>query len=500
MMNTGGYAGFMADRNLAIRIATKPRPDGGMEFYRVSGGKVDEKPFETVSLDDASTTSPAGFTSDGKTLYWIDSRGRDTAALFAQDLATGAKTLVAQDAKADIGGALSNPKTGKVEAYAVNYLKNEWTPLDPKVKGDLAFLQSKLKGEIGVVSRTDADDKWVVAVDPVVAPSTTYLYDRSKKSLTKLYVSRPELEGAPLVAMHPVEIKSRDGMNMVSYLTLPPGTDPDGDGKPNTPVPMVLLVHGGPWARDVYGYNAGHQWLANRGYAVLSTNFRASTGFGKKFLMAGNQMWGTKMHDDLLDAVDWAVGRGVTSADKVAIMGGSYGGYATLAGLAFTPDKFACGVDIVGPSNLETLLKTIPPYWEAGKAQMYARMGNPTTPEGLALLKERSPLYKADQIKRPLLIGQGANDPRVNVAESEQIVDAMKAKGIPVTYVVFPDEGHGFARPQNNIAFNAVAENFLAKCLGGRAEPIGAAMKASTAQVPHGAEYSPGLKEALGTR
>jgi len=497
MINTGGYAGFMADRNLVIRIATKPRPDGGSEFYRVVSGKVDEKPFEEVALEDAQTTFPAGFTTDGKTLYWIDSRGRDTSALFAQDLATGKKTLVAESPKADIGGALGNPKTGRVEAYAVNYLKNEWTALDPKVKGDLDFLKSNLKGELAVTSRTDADDKWLVAVDPVTAPSTTYLYDRKARKLTKLYVSRPELEGAPLAAMTPIEIKSRDGLNMVSYLTLPPGSDADGDGRPEKPVPMVLLVHGGPWGRDAYGYNGSHQWLANRGYAVLSTNFRASTGFGKKFLSAGNLMWGTKMHDDLLDAVDWAVAQGVTTNDKVAIMGGSYGGYATLAGLAFTPERFACGVDIVGPSNLETLLKTIPPYWEAGKAQMYARMGNPTTPEGMALLKERSPLYKADQIKRPLLIGQGANDPRVNVAESEQIVNAMKAKGIPVTYVVFPDEGHGFARPQNNIAFNAVAENFLAKCLGGRAEPIGDALKPSTAQVPHGAEYAPGLSEAL---
>ncbi|HEU0133609.1 MAG TPA: S9 family peptidase [Allosphingosinicella sp.] len=497
MINTGGYAGFMADRNLAIRIATKPRADGGSEFYRVVDGKVDEKPFEEVALEDSQTTSPAGFTSDGKTLYWIDSRGRDTSALFAQDLATGRKTLLAESPKADIGGALGNPKTGRVEAYAVNYLKNEWTALDPKVKGDLDFLKSNLKGEIAVTSRTDADDKWLVAVDPVTAPSTTYLYDRKARKLTKLYVSRPELEGAPLAAMMPVEIKSRDGLNMVSYLTLPPGSDSNGDGRPEKPVPMVLLVHGGPWGRDAYGYNGSHQWLANRGYAVLSTNFRASTGFGKKFLSAGNLMWGTKMHDDLLDAVDWAVARGVTTSDKVAIMGGSYGGYATLAGLAFTPERFACGVDIVGPANLETLLKTIPPYWEAGKAQMYARMGNPTTPEGLALLKERSPLYKADRIKRPLLIGQGANDPRVNVAESEQIVEAMKAKNIPVTYVVFPDEGHGFARPQNNIAFNAVAENFLAKCLGGRAEPIGDALKPSSAQVPHGAEFAPGLAEAL---
>ncbi|HEV2080379.1 MAG TPA: S9 family peptidase [Allosphingosinicella sp.] len=500
MMNTGGYAGFIPDRNLVIRIATKPRPDGGSEFYRVVNGKVDDKPFEVVSLEDAQTTSPAGFTSDGKTLYWIDSRGRDTAALFAQDLATGRKTLIAQSAKADIGGAMGNPMTGRVEAYAVNYLKNEWTALDPRVKSDLAFLESRLKGEISVTSRTNADDKWIVSVDPVTAPSAAYLYNRKAKKLTKLYVTRPELEGMPLAAMHPIEIKSRDGLTMVSYLTLPPGSDANGDGRPEKPVPMVLLVHGGPWSRDAYGYNGAHQWLANRGYAVLSTNFRASTGFGKKFLSAGNLMWGTKMHDDLLDAVDWAVQRGVTTPDKVAIMGASYGGYATLAGLAFTPDRFACGVDIVGPSNLETLLKTIPPYWEAGKAQMYARMGNPTTPEGLALLKERSPLYKAHQIRRPLLIGQGANDPRVNVAESEQIVDALKSKGIPVTYVVFPDEGHGFARPVNNIAFNAVAENFLAKCLGGRAEPIGDALKGSTAQVPHGAEFAPGLKEALSVK
>ena len=497
IINTGDYAGFIADEQLNVRIATKSRADGGSDFYRVANNKVEDKPFEQVTLEDSQTTSPAGFTTDGRTLYWIDSRGRDTSALLAQDIASGRKTVVAQNDKADIGGAMANPKTGRVEAYAVNYLKNEWTPLDNRVKGDLAFLQGQLKGEINVTSRTFADDKWIVAVDPVTAPSSAYLYDRKARKLTKLYTTRPELEGAPLAAMHPVEIKSRDGMTMVSYLTLPPGSDPDGDGRPNKPVPMVLLVHGGPWARDVYGYNGSHQWLANRGYAVLSTNFRSSTGFGKRFISAGDLQWGTKMHDDLLDAADWAVQRGVTTNDKVAIMGGSYGGYATLAGLTFTPEKFACGVSIVGPSNLETLLKTIPPYWEAGKVQFYKRMGDPTTAEGLALLKERSPLYKADQIKRPLLIGQGANDPRVNVAESEQIVNAMKAKNIPVTYVVFPDEGHGFARPANNIAFNAVAENFLAKCLGGRAERIGTTLKASTAQVPHGAEYAPGLTEAI---
>jgi dipeptidyl aminopeptidase/acylaminoacyl peptidase len=253
-------------------------------------------------------------------------------------------------------------------------------------------------------------------------------------------------------------------------------------------LPMILFVHGGPWARDGYGYNPVHQWFANRGYAVLSVNFRGSTGFGKAFINASNLQWGATMHDDLIDAVEWAVASGVAERDKVAIMGGSYGGYAALAGLTFTPEVFACGVDIVGPSNLETLLETIPPYWEPMVKQFHERMGNPTTPEGLQLLRERSPLHKADRICRPLLIGQGANDPRVKQSESDQIVDAMKAHGIPVTYVVFPDEGHGFAKPTNRIAFNAIAENFLATVLGGRAEPMAGEVEASTAQILAGAE------------
>ncbi|MBV8685357.1 MAG: S9 family peptidase [Alphaproteobacteria bacterium] len=497
LMNLGGYADFIADEQLNLRIASRATPGGGSDFFRIVAGKVEEAPFERVTLDDSQTTRPAGFTADGKTLYWLDSRGRDTAALFAEDVASGRKTMIAQSPRADIGGTMANPRTGRLEAYALNYLRNEWVPVGNAVKADLAFLRAKLRGEIGVASRTDADDKWIVALDPGNASPSAWLYDRKARTLVKLYTNRPELDGAALATMHPLEIKTRDGLTMVSYLTLPPGSDTDGDGRPDKPVPLVLLVHGGPWGRDGYGYDGAHQWLANRGYAVLSPNFRASAGFGKKFLAAGNLQWGRKMQDDLGDAVDWAVAHGVAQPDRVAIMGGSYGGYATLAGLAFTPEKFACGVDIVGPSNLSTLLKTIPPYWEAVRAQFYQRMGDPNTPEGQAVLREASPLFKADRIRRPLLIGQGANDPRVNVAESQQIVDALKAKGIPVTYVVFPDEGHGFARPQNNIAFNAVAENFLARCLGGRAESIGGAIRASSAQVPYGAEFAPGLAEAM---
>lgn len=495
--NTGDYAGFTADDTLTLRLATKSRADGGTDFYRFADGKGEAKPFASVGLDDSLTTAPLGFTTDGKTLYWLDSRGRDTAALVAQDVASGTTTVLAENPRADIGEVLTDPQTGRAQAYAAEYLKTEWKAIDPAIEGDLDFLKSRLKGNLGIGSRTDADDAWTVTVDPVTAPATTYLYRRKAKQLVKLFVNRPELEKATLSPMYPQEIRTRDGLTEVSYLTLPAGSDQAHAGRPDRPLPMVLFVHGGPWARDGYGYHSYHQWLANRGYAVLSVNYRGSTGFGKQYIAAGDLQWAGKMHDDLIDAVQWAVQNRIADADKVAIMGGSYGGYATLVGLTFTPDAFACGVDIVGPSNLATLLKTIPPYWEAIKQQFYKRMGDPTTEAGRQLLHDRSPVFRAAAIKRPLLIGQGANDPRVNQAESDQIVTAMQARHIPVTYVLFPDEGHGFARPENSIAFNAVAEQFLGKCLGGRVEPIGGALGPSSATVPHGKEYVPGLSQAL---
>lgn len=488
-----GYSDFVADDALRLRVAARARADAGTDYFRVNDNRVEDKPFGSTGLEDSQTTAPLGFSRDGKTLYWTESRGRDRAALVAQDFASGATRVLGESAQADVETALVDPKTGTPDAYVVNYLKPTYVPIGSALGGDLAFLEGQKKGSFRVASRTNADDKWLVTFDPVTAPASTWVYDRRAKTLTQLFVSRPELAGAPLVAQHAVEIKARDGLTLVSYLTLPKAADPDGDGKPNQAVPMVLFVHGGPWARDNFGYNGTHQWLANRGYAVLSVNYRGSTGFGKNFISAADQQWGRKMHDDLIDAVDWAVKQGVTTPDKVAIMGGSYGGYATLAGLTFTPKTFRCGVDIVGPSNLFTLLQTIPPYWEALRLQLYKRMGDPNTEAGRALLKERSPLTYVDRIERPLLIGQGANDPRVNIRESDQIVAAMQGKKIPVTYIVFPDEGHGFARPENTMAFNAAAENFLGTCLGGRAEPIGDAMQRSTAQVREGAAMVPGL-------
>lgn len=497
VLENNGYAGFMADDTLTVRMALCQNEAGGTDYFRVVDNSVESDPFSSTAMEDSLTTNPAGYTNDGSILYWLDSRGRNTAALYAEDVATGKRTLIAEDDKADIGGTIRDRESGKVQAYSVNYLKTEWTALDADIGASLDWLGTQLEGEYGISSRTDDDQTWIVWNDPLTAPTATYIYDRRAQTLTPFYVTRPELEGAPLQPMYPVEITSRDGLTLPSYLTLSAGVAMDDDGNPSASSPMVLLVHGGPWARDDYGFNSIHQMLANRGYAVLSVNFRGSTGFGKDFLNAANKQWGLAMHDDLIDATNWAIAQGITGKDQVAIMGGSYGGYATLAGLAFTPETFACGLDIVGPSNLETLLDTIPPYWAPLVKIFHERMGNPDSEEGLALLKAASPLYKADQITKPLLIAQGANDPRVKQAESDQIVGAMKDAGIPVTYVLYPDEGHGFAKPTNNIAFFAIAENFLAECLGGRAEPLGDVLVPSSAEILEGAEHVVGLAKAL---
>jgi dipeptidyl aminopeptidase/acylaminoacyl peptidase len=490
-----GYVGYSIDDDYNIRLATRFTADGGAEILRKAGDEF--VPFATVPAADSLTTQPVGFDKTGKTLYMIDSRDRDTAALTTVDLATGKSQVVFQDPKADVEDVIIQPTEDTLQAVASDYLKKQWKVLDPAIADDFAALAKAAAGEFEITSRTLDDKTWTVAYIQDAGPVTYYLYDRGTKSAKYLFSTRPALEGLPLAPMHPEVISARDGLELVSYLTLPPGTDPDGDGIPSSPVPMVLFVHGGPWARDTWGYHPYHQWLANRGYAVLSVNYRGSTGFGKLFLNSGNKEWATKMHDDLIDAVDWAVAKKIAVPDKVAIMGGSYGGYATLVGLTFTPKKFAAGVDICGPSNLVTLLESIPPYWKPILSVFNQRVGNIDSEEGKAFLTSRSPLSKVADIQRPLLIGQGANDPRVKQAEAEQMVTAMKARKIPVTYVLFPDEGHGFARPVNSKAFNAVAEAFLAEHLGGRYEPVGKDFDGSTITVPDGAADVPGVAAAL---
>jgi len=483
-----GFVGFGCDDDLTVRYAVQFEADGSQSVLRPDGAKG-WSAFMRFSAEDALTSGIEDlFAANGTTLM-RSSVGRDTAALYRLDWASGESVLLAADERADIGGVLVDVRTKAPLAYSVNYERNRYFALDAAVQADLDVLVGAGIGDWLVQSRTDDDRAWVIGTDADTAPAAAYLYDRDTRTLEKLYDSRPELADAPLAAMHPVVIEARDGLKLVCYLTLPKGSDAGTPGRPALALPMVLFVHGGPWARDGFGYNSYHQWMANRGYAVLSVNYRASTGFGKAFLNAGDKEWGGKMDDDLLDAVEWAIGAGIADAERIAIMGGSYGGYATLASLTRNPTKYACGVDIVGPSNLETFSSSIPPYWETARAMVVKMIGDPATEDGLALMRERSPVNHADRLSCPLLIGQGANDARVKQAESDQMVAALKAKGIPVTYVLFPDEGHGFTRPENNIAFNAITEQFLAAYLGGQAEPIGADdISRSTAQILEGAD------------
>jgi dipeptidyl aminopeptidase/acylaminoacyl peptidase len=502
-----GFEGFVTDDDYRVRLAVRTTGDGGTEILRpvsASGGSPFAASgvngwelFQTIAMEDALTTHPIGFDQSGQLLYMTDSRGRDTSALMSLDLRTGKTNLLAEDLRTDVAGVLEHPVTHTIQAVAFDYTRTEWKVLDPSIQGDLAYLRTAMPGNILVTSRTLDDRLWTVAAIVDDGPVRFSLYDRPSKKGTFLFTGRQALEGLPLAKLHPEVITSRDGLSLVSYLTLPMGSDTKRAGRPDRPLPMVLVVHGGPWARDTWGFNGEGQWLANRGYAVLQVNFRGSTGFGKRFLNAGNREWAGKMHDDLIDAVAWAIREGVADKGRVAILGGSYGGYAALVGLTFTPDVFACAVDIVGPSNIVTLLHTIPPYWEPGIAMFATRVGDYRTPEGQRFLESRSPLTFVDRIRRPLLIGQGANDPRVKQSEADQIVAVMQRRGIPVTYVLYPDEGHGFARPENRQSFNAVAEAFLGRHLGGRVEPVGRDFEGSTITVPTGAEDVPGLRAAL---
>lgn len=495
VLKNEGFAATFADNNLTVRLAAKSRPDGGQDYFRLDGAAW--KPFATIPGDDALTTEPLFFSADDKSLYMIDSRNRDKSALVKVDIATRKSTLLAAPDQADIAYVIKHPQTHEVLAYASEYERMEWTALNADVKGDLAFLDKQVAGYWFVLSQSKDGNQWTLWVDDPGEPIRFALFDRKNRSLKMLFAARPSLEGAPLPRTHSKVIKARDGLNLVSYVTLPKGSDANADGVPDKPLPLVLHVHGGPWSRDSFSYNPTNAWLANRGYAVLAVNFRGSTGFGKSFLNAGDKEWGAKMHDDLIDAVDWAVKERIAQKDKVAIYGGSYGGYASLVGLTSTPKKFACGVSIVGPSNLQTMLANIPPYWSSMLDTFKRRVGDPSTPEGKKLLKDRSPLFRADKIERPLLIAHGANDPRVKQTEANQIVRAAARKGRPVTYVLYADEGHGFARPENRLSFFAISESFLGQCLGGRAEPIGGDFAGSSVTVPSGTQHIDGLKEAL---
>ena len=449
--NPGDVIGWLADASFQVRAAKAMRPDGGT-VLRLRAGEG-WRDFLSCGPDDQ--LGAHGFSPDGHSLYVESSADRDTTALFETPLGGGAPKLLAADAEADLGPVLIHPRDYHVEAAGFERDRLRWHVLDPALQGDFDALRS-LDGDVAIVSRDDADKVWYVHVDRPDRSPSYWRWDRAARKARFLFAARPRLDGYELAPMAPVSFAARDGLRLHAYLTTPQR----GDGKRP---PLVLLVHGGPWARDHWGFRPEAQWLASLGLACLQVNYRGSTGFGKKFLHAGDREWGAKMQDDLTDAVRWAVGAGDADPARVAIYGGSYGGYAALAGAAFTPGTYRCAVDVVGPSNLITLIRSIPPYWEPMKRIFDLRVGSvDSEPE---FLRSRSPLFSADKIEIPLLIAQGANDPRVKQAEAEQIVNALRAKGKPVEYLLFPDEGHGFARPENRLKFYAAAEAFLARHL-----------------------------------
>ncbi|MHC0064123.1 S9 family peptidase [Nostoc sp. UIC 10890] len=458
--NPGNIISWTSDAEFQIRAATASTPDGGYDLLLQKPDKQWETLRHWGSEEEGNSVS---FSDDGKTLYIQGNHDANTKRLLAIDLDTRQETVIAEDEQYDVVGIIIQPLTRVIQAVSFYKDKQEWQVIDQSIAADFEEIAKVRPGEFSIISRDLEDKTWLVAYRTDNGPVYYYAYNRESKTSTFLFSNQPKLETLQLASMEPISYEARDGLTIHCYLTTPVGI-------PTQNLPTVLLVHGGPWARDVWGFSPTAQWLANRGYAVLQVNFRGSTGYGKAFLNAGNREWAAKMHDDLIDAVNWLVEQGISDPQKIAIMGGSYGGYATLVGLTFTPEVFAAGVDIVGPSNLMTLIETIPPYWEPLRAMLYHRVGNLETEE--EFLKSRSPLFFADRIQKPLLIGQGANDPRVKQSESDQIVNAMQQAGLPVKYALYTDEGHGFARPENRLHFFAIAEEFLAKYLGGRFESL----------------------------
>jgi dipeptidyl aminopeptidase/acylaminoacyl peptidase len=456
-----GFVGWVADAELVVRAGFAPQPDGGI-LVMVRGSAADGwQPLLEISAEDALTSAAVAFSEDGRSLLAISSVGADTGRLVRIDLASGAQQVLAADPEADVSGVRIDPDTR--EPQVVTFLKDrtEYLVLDLSLDADLAAIRALHPGDPSFSDADDADETWLVEFNNDTGAVSYFSYARPTRAGRFLFESRPELSRYELAPMEPFAFTARDGLTIHGYATFPPGV-------PRESLPTVLNVHGGPWARDEWGFDPEAQWLANRGYLCVQVNYRGSTGYGKAFVNAGDREWGGRMHDDLIDAVAHVTGQGWADPARVAIYGGSYGGYAALVGATFTPELFCCAVDIVGPSNLKTLIETIPPYWAPMIAQFHNRVGNPET--DAEFLWSRSPLSRVHNIRIPLLIAQGANDPRVKQAESEQIVAALREAGIDYEYMLFPDEGHGFAKPENRLRFYAVAEAFLARHLGGRAE------------------------------
>jgi len=487
------FTRFVLDRENRLRLALRTQANGSVDVQSRSAEGAWSTLF-TIPFEDVPLSSPIAFVTGGESFVMYDSAGRDRAVLMRVDARTGVKTVLGESARADVADVWLDPATNEPEAFAANYLRAEWRALEIDAQADLEFLDAQLTGDFRVTSRSADDSRWIVVEEGPAVATRTHVYDRADRAnrrISLLFRHRPGLDAAPLQPMTPIEIEARDGLTLVSYLTLPIGADTNGDARPESPVPLVLLPHDGPWARDAFGFNTMHQWLANRGYAVLSVNFRGSTGFGEAFVTAGNREWGGRIQEDLQDALQWAIDNGVAQSDRVAIVGSGFGGYAAVAGLTFTPEQFRCAVAFGAPTNLSRLVEAAP---VSQRDTWYLRVGDTRTAEGRQALRGRSPAQRVGQIRRPLLIGVGALDRVGSRAEFDQVALSLRLRAVPLVSLVFPDEGGDFTRPQNRLAYAAIVEQFLGECLGGRIEPVGAAFDGANMIVFDGAASVPGLQ------
>jgi len=461
-----GLVRWVADQQLVVRAAVRPQPDGGRVLLARDSADAPWRPLLTVPGDDAAGTLPLAFSEDGNSLLALSSVGAETSRLVRIDVATGATEVLAADPEADVSGVWLRRDNREPQVVAFRKDRLEHLVLDPSAADDVTAIRALHAGDPVFAGGDEADSTWLVAFTNDSGPLPYFIYDRASKTGRLLFTNRPELSRYRLAPMEPFSFTARDGLTIHGYLTFPLGAARSG-------LPAVLQVHGGPWARDTWGFDQWAQWIANRGYVCIQVNYRGSTGYGKAFVNAADREWGGRMHDDLVDAVAFVTGQGWADPARVAIVGGSYGGYSALVGAAFTPEVFCCAIDMCGPSNLKTLIETIPPYWTPEVARFHRRVGDPE--KDAEFLWSRSPVSRVGDIRIPLLIAQGANDPRVKQAEAEQIVAALERAGVEHEYLLFPDEGHGLAKPENRLRFFAIAERFLARHLGGRAEDEAAA-------------------------
>ncbi len=459
--NPGNVISWLADADFKVRAAVASDPDGGTELLIRKDEQSTWKSILTWSPENSFISGPVSFSRGGDSLYIIDSRGYNTAGLVLIDIASRDTTVIFRNPDYDVADVMINPDSYKAEAVSYISARRNWVPLDPKIATDFDIISHLDFGDYIIYDRDAEDDVWLIGFTKDIGPVSYYTINRERDEVEYLFDQQPNLKRYALAKMDSVTYTARDGLPIHGYITYPVW-------KKHKKLPLILDVHGGPWTRNTWGYDPDAQWMANRGYICLQVNYRGSTGYGKKFLNAGNKEWGGKMYTDLVDAVNWAVQQGYANPRRIAIYGESYGGYAALMGAAKNPALYRCAVDIMGPINLVSLIHSLPPYWTPYLAALHERVGNPETE--IEFLRSRSPIFKTDSIRIPVLIAQGENDPRVHRSETEKMVEALKEKGVKVEYLLFPNEGHGLTRPENRLKFYSDAEKFLSRYLGGRYE------------------------------